>query len=202
MPSMSRKSKPKSKRSMPKEVAVPKRSPPKHRASAVERAKACAVLPGSKGVCLPLSNSSRCTIVDKDDCQDLKKYKWHDHGGYACRSVGSGRYAKRHCIHRVLLNAPKGVVVDHIDGDSLNNIRANLRLANKQQNSANVGALAGNKLGIRGVQKRGKKFRAFIHKNGKTIFLGSFPSQGKAACAYDKAAAKHFGEFARLNGAC
>lgn len=199
MPSSAKKS---ASKSVPMKKVSSKRTSIKRRASAGRKADACAALPETTGVCLPLSNSTRCAVVDPQDCKELKVHRWHDHGGYACRTIGSGRYAKRQCVHRVILNAPKGVVVDHIDGDSLNNMRSNLRLANKQQNSANVGALAGNKLGIRGVQKRGKKFRAFIHKNGKTIFLGSFKTQDKAACAYDKAATKHFGEFARLNGAC
>ena len=50
--------------------------------------------------------------------------------------------------------------------------------------------------------KRGKRYRSYIHDNGKTIYLGSFTTPEKAACEYDKKAKALFGEFARLNGAC
>ena len=156
----------------------------------------------SVGVCLPLSNTTRCAMVDEDDAKKLQTFRWHEHGGYACRTIGSGRRAKRECIHRIVTDAPSGVVVDHIDGDSLNNTKINLRVANKRQNMANTSKLKNNKSGLKGVVKRGKRYRSYIHDNGKTIYLGSFTTPEKAACEYDKKAKALFGEFARLNGAC
>ncbi len=162
----------------------------------------CTPLTGG-GVCLPLSNKPACAVVDASDCKKLRKHRWHEHGGYVCRTLGSGRKAKRECVHRLLLN-PKdsATVVDHIDGDPMNNRRNNLRLASKQLNSANIGPLKTNKSGVKGVVKRGSRHRAYIHHNKKTIFLGSFGSKEEAGCAYDKKAKELFGEHARLNGLC
>ena len=103
------------------------------------------------------------------------------------------------------LSCPAGQVVDHKLGDVHDARRESLRCATVAQNAMNAGPLSTSKTGLRGVVKHGSKFRGFIHKAGKTVYLGTFDADvgpGSAACAYDKAAARLFGSFARLNGGC
>ena len=87
--------------------------------------------------------------------------------------------------------------IDHIDGNGLNNRFSNLRLASHSQNICNSRVRRDNKLGIRGVSRRGNRFRARIRISGKRIDLGYFDTPEEASVAYQKAAQEHFGEFAR-----
>lgn len=105
-------------------------------------------------------------------------------------------------IHRYLLNAPNNKQVDHINGNTLDNRRKNLRLATASQNQANK--MCYNKYGFKGVKfsdksRSGRKFRAIIRPNGKYISIGYFSSAKKAAIAYNVAAKKYYSEFALLN---
>lgn len=103
-------------------------------------------------------------------------------------------------LHRHLLNVTDiKILVDHIDGDKLNNCRSNMRLCSNSQNLANRPGIKGRRL--KGVMwdKARKKFRAAITVNYKAIFLGRFDSERDAAIAYNSAAVEHFGEFAYLN---
>ena len=86
--------------------------------------------------------------------------------------------------------------IDHIDRDKLNNQIANLREATHSQNMFNKWERHRNTSGIRGVLKRGKKWRALIGHNGQMFYLGSFNTAAEAQFAYAKAAKERFGEFA------
>lgn len=103
-------------------------------------------------------------------------------------------------LHRMVMNAPYGVQVDHINGDTLDNRRCNLRLCSHAENQHNKNSQAGTSK-YKGVYlyKRDKKWRAMIAKNKKNIHLGYFNDEIQAAHAYDEAARQLFGEFARLN---
>ncbi len=101
-------------------------------------------------------------------------------------------------MHRLVMAAPSGMFVDHINGDGLDNRRANLRLCTNQQNNANSTWPVGVS-GYRGVSKTRNKFRAHISLLNKWVYLGSSEMAEEAARLYDAAAKKHFGEFARLN---
>jgi len=92
-------------------------------------------------------------------------------------------------------------LVDHADGDGLNNRWPNLRDADKSQNGANRGADIRNKLGVKGVRRdpRSGKFSAAINKNGKQSYLGSYATAEEASRAYQAAAAEAFGIFARAS---
>lgn len=148
-------------------------------------------------------------MVDPDKYEQLNKYKWHALTGsrtagiwYAARAaVINGR---QHTIrmHQVLLPPPEGFVVDHINGDGLDNRLANLRLVTPIQNCWNRRFRNKNCASkYTGVtwEKRAKKWRAGIYQNGKKIFLGLFSDEVQAAKAYDAAALKYRGEFAVLN---
>lgn len=121
------------------------------------------------------------------------------HQGYPATTIGSGKKAKKLYLHRMVMDAQPGTVIDHANGDGLDNRRENLRVATKSQNAANVGKLSTNTTGLKGVSKKGQKFRSFVHKDGKTIYLGSFDTKEEAACKYDREAKKLFGQFAKTN---
>lgn len=158
----------------------------------------------------------KVAIVDDDDYDRLAEYKWYAHKNrtcnlyYAMRQVGTAPNQKCIRMHRVVANAPDGVMVDHKDGDSLNNRKANLRLCTHGQNIANRRRKGKNKSSqYTGVTWRpdNRKWRAGI-KGGplipgtnrrKNITLGHFDSEVEAAHAYDDMAVIVHGEFACLN---
>ena len=106
-------------------------------------------------------------------------------------------------MHRLITNAPKGLMVDHINHNGLDNRRKNLRLCTVSQNNRNRRPITRPNKGskYKGVtfDKKRNLFKAEIQHNKKKYFLGRFKSQIKAAQAYDKKARELFGEFAYLN---
>jgi hypothetical protein len=101
----------------------------------------------------------------------------------------------------LLMLAPDGMDVDHINGDGLCNLRENLRLCTHSENLHNRGKQINNTSGYKGVyfHKQSKKFTAKIRLEGKTTSLGYYDSPIEAAQAYDAKAREIFGEFARTN---
>lgn len=89
--------------------------------------------------------------------------------------------------------------LDHIDGDRLNNSIENLRPATASQNQHNKSVGKHNKLGIKGVSRQGRKFRAMIRTPGKHVTLGLFDTAEEAKQAYDRASAALHGDFAVQN---
>ncbi len=146
----------------------------------------------------------RFAVVDVADYEQLSKYRWswlktHGANGYARRCEGN----KTILMHRQILKAPKGMMVDHIDGNGLNNRRSNLRLCTPQQNQCNrCVSRARQKQGLfKGVHHRtdsGKPCARITHR-GKTLCLGVFDTDVEAAKAYDRKAIELHGEFAYLN---
>ena len=105
-------------------------------------------------------------------------------------------------LHRFILGLKKGEpMVDHANGDTFDNRRDNLRVCTAQQNIANKKPSTSNKSGFKGVwwRKAKRKWVASIKISGKQIWLGSYAIKADAARAYNLAAVKFFGEFARLN---
>jgi hypothetical protein len=151
---------------------------------------------------IPLTQGLFAT-VDPEDYPRLIKYKWYAHQDgkkyYAYRTVP---YTKRRiAMHRQIMNAPKGLIVDHIYGDSLNNRRSNLRICTPAQNSYNRRPWHKSTSGYKGVywHKYNRRWLGRITKYGKTYHLGSYTDPAEAARAYDKKAAELFGEYAYLN---
>lgn len=141
-------------------------------------------------------------IVDDDDYERLSKFGWFYHkNGYAMRSYKIDGNSKKSRMHREVLMAPKGKDVDHINGNKLDNRKSNLRIATRSQNNANSKLSSHNNSGYRGVgwMPARNKWRARIQINGKGIHLGLFETIEEAALAYNAAARKYFGEFAKLN---
>lgn len=110
------------------------------------------------------------TQVDDEDYERLRHYLWwaftaNNGGFYAGRTVKLNGVTHRIYMHRFILGALPGQLVDHIDRDPLNNCRANLRLATKQQNTCNQMRF-GQASGRKGVEKRGERYRAVICAEG------------------------------------
>ncbi|MFA5567999.1 MAG: HNH endonuclease [Trueperaceae bacterium] len=123
----------------------------------------------------------------------MKTPKW-----YAWGYVGRGAHGRRRVsMHRLILQPNDGLEVDHINGDSLDNRRVNLRPATRSQNLAN--RPSSSKSGYRGVFLRKGRYDARIAWGGKIICLGRFDAAEDAARAYDEAAWRRSGEFSRLN---
>jgi hypothetical protein len=148
-------------------------------------------------------SQGRVALVDDEDYEWLNQWKWHmSSTGYARRNttkldtlLGTAKIA----MHRVILNAPEGSMVDHIDCNKLNNQRSNLRLCTVAQNNRNI--LPYGKSGLKGVEldKRTGRWRAYVSVNKKRIHIGVFDTPCEAGLAYDAAARSYFGEFARPN---
>lgn len=159
---------------------------------------------------IPLTRG-KFALIDDEDFERVSKFKWHvvlDRSGafYAVSSIrykigynGQGKIR----MHRLLLGLERfdKRKVDHIDLDTLNNIKSNLRIATTSQNAANTFLMKDNASGFKGVlwHKRDKKYQSQIVVNRNSIFLGYFDDPIEAAKAYDREAIKHFGEFARTN---
>jgi hypothetical protein len=141
-------------------------------------------------------------IVDPEDYEWLAKYKW-----FAVRNDGrfyAVRWAKNRNVkmHQVIMGTEEGKVIDHINGNGLDNRRANVRFATAQQNGWNKRKQRGNYSskykGVHWAKKR-NQWRARIKCNGRSIHLGRFETEEEAARAYDEKAKELFGEFAWLN---
>lgn len=137
-------------------------------------------------------------IVDEADFEWLSAFKWHVSGPEGARYAKTKRVL---FMHRMIMNAPEGVFVDHANGDPMDNRRVNLRLCTRAQNQQNKCKSRRNRSGFKGVYLRsdGQVWRATIRHGGKTFALGKHLTAEAAARAYDAAAIAAFGEFARLN---
>ncbi|WP_204371549.1 HNH endonuclease [Burkholderia multivorans] len=148
----------------------------------------------------------KVALVDDDDYEHISQYKWHvSSSGYARRNVPHPtKYGKRTLLlmHRAImgLSHDDKREVDHIDGNRLNNCRANLRICSHSENARNKSPYAHSTVGLKGVTKKGggERWKAQIMLNGRRKHLGYFATPEEAHAAYRKAAAELHGEFARL----
>ncbi len=151
---------------------------------------------------IPLTQG-KVAIVDAADFERLSQWKWSAHKmkntWYAVRGYRLNGKSFLVRMHREITNAEAKESVDHIDGDGLNNRRENLRRCSQQQNCANRGPSRNNTSGFKGVSWQKGKWRVGIKIAYRRIYLGSFDDIGEAARAYDDAARRLYGEFARLN---
>ena len=170
------------------------------------------VFEGTEKVALPeppndeiryiLLTRGRFAIVDAADYESLAQYNW-----YALGSERTGFYAARRAgshlrlMHRVLMNPPEGMVVDHINGNPCDNRRSNLRICTPEQNAYNRRMHRNTSSRFKGVSfhRSSGKWIASICCGGKWMYLGSFDDEIEAAKAYDRKARELFGEFAYLN---
>lgn len=151
---------------------------------------------------IPLTKGE-AALVDPEDYPALSEFKWHVMSrGYAARADYSTGKRKMVLMHRQLLgivNAPYNVYGDHINGDTLDNRRSNLRVATSRQSSQNKGSNTGNSQ-YKGVcwHKGIRRWTMTIRING-VLHTKTFGSEIEAAMAYDRAALEAFGEYAQPN---
>jgi hypothetical protein len=153
---------------------------------------------------IPLTQG-KFALVDDEDFEFLNQWKWcaskSQWGFYAMRGFRKNKKQIFVLMHRLVAKASIGVQVDHINRNGLDNQKSNLRLVNQFQNNANIGVCSKNTSGFKGVgwHKGGRKWKAAISNNDKTIHLGLFIDPKLAAAAYDNAAIKLKGEYACTN---
>lgn len=145
---------------------------------------------------------NKSTIVDDDVYEWASKLKWCFNNNYAVRSSNRihGKQFQIY-LHKEIMNAPKGIQVDHINGDKLDNRKENLRLCTIQENSRNYSLPRHNTSGYKGISwlKRINKWQAQISINNKIVYIGVYFNKEDAAKAYNEAAIKYHGDFAKLN---
>jgi hypothetical protein len=151
---------------------------------------------------IPLSQGLY-TKVDDSDYDFLNQWKWFSARGYAVRNIDfispEGKKSRRQLrMNRFLLNVTSdNLKVDHIDHDTLNNQRNNLRIGTQKHNCSNTSArknTTSKYLGVALVKKL-NKWRAKI----QNTYLGTYNTEIEAAMAYDKEAISRYGEWANLN---
>lgn len=145
-------------------------------------------------------------IVSESSVPLIAAFKWHAsvkngvaraQGNYFDKARGRNVSV---LMHRLIVGAMPGEVVDHINGDALDNTIENLRIATAQENSRNHAARG--KSGFNGVRANRNKWVAGISPVGLEIGLGTYDSAEIAAAAYNAAAKQIYGRFARLNDVC
>jgi len=135
------------------------------------------------------------TVIDSEDIPRIRAFRWcvrGDGNNLVVQSSVMGFY-----MHRLIMSFPVGGVIDHADGNTLNNTKANLRIATHSQNAMNRSLAINNKLGVKGVSLYRGKYRTQIFVKGTPVFIGDFESIEEASLCYMLASVEYFGEFAR-----
>lgn len=133
------------------------------------------------------------TQVDDEDYEFLNQWKWHYNKGYAERK----EYKNGKQIHIRMHQVLHGIHADHINSDSLDNQKSNLRDSNHSTNAMNMRPRKGKD--YKGVSREGKNWRTQIVYKGKRVFSAMFPTKIQAAMAYDLNAPEFFGEYFKPN---
>jgi hypothetical protein len=153
---------------------------------------------------IPLSGKlgeGKYALVDDDDFERFGLFKWNLRKKSVSRNVMNGGKQHTEILSRLITSCGKGWFVDHINGDIFDNRKSNLRLCSPMQNTWNKASSGHNTSGYKGVsfKKKRDKFYAYITVNKDVKHLGVYPSAVLAAIAYNVAARKYYGEFAKLN---
>lgn len=139
-------------------------------------------------------------LVDDEDYEELSRYKW------SAQKNGNTFYALRHLkdekqttilMHAQIMQTPRGMHTDHIDGNGMNNQRSNLRVCTTAENQMNRGKQSNNTSGFKGVTRYKKQWQAQINVNKKLTYLGQFLTKELAHEAYIEACNKYHGEFGK-----
>ena len=168
------------------------------------------------------THGTHTVLFDEEDRELIESHKWHIWRGtknkayYAIADIpdpnrddwyirpDDGTRRRRRTtirMHRLVTNCPKGLQIDHINQNGLDNRKENLRICTNQQNQYNRKPSSKNISGLKGVSwiKRDKKWCAKLTIDGVVTHLGSFKTKEEAARAYDANAYHYHGEFAYRN---
>ena len=152
-------------------------------------------------------------IIDDEDFEMLMRFHWQANRLIYAK-MDSEFVAVRTCycpfdnkhkhtifMYRQILSCPRGMVVDHINHNQLDNRKENLRICTTMQNKQNGSSHKGSSSQYKGLCwfPPTKRWQAYIRVNTKKVHLGYFLDEQAAASAYDKAAVKHFKQFANTN---
>ena len=145
-------------------------------------------------------------VIDAEDVVYVTGLCWHrvpapttNYAAFKPTTVEGRRDRANTSLHRRVMQAPTGVLIDHKDGNGLNCRKANLREATETQNRQNTRRRSDSTTGFKGVTAHRGRFRARIYVGGREQLIGVYPTADEAARHYDEAAVKAFGEFARTN---
>lgn len=148
----------------------------------------------------------KVALVDDDMYDELNQFKWYANNlkgkFYAVRNLRiNKKYVKSILMHRFIMSTNNGLVVDHLNGITLDNRKCNLRNCTHSENLKNQKISIKNTSGYKGVSwnKNHKSYEVRIKNNNITIQIGNFKNIIDAARAYNAAAIKYHGEFANLN---
>ena len=150
-------------------------------------------------VIVPVINSDRPAVIDASDAKIVLAHNWFLHGnGYPIYRIWPN---EQMAMHQLIVSKNIGGQIDHINGDKLDNRRANLRYCTHAQNQMNNKKRSGTSSKFKGVSlnKASGKWKAYIKYQQRYISLGTYASEVEAAESYNRAAIHYFGEFARLN---
>lgn len=154
---------------------------------------------------IPIACGRYVVLVDDEDYEYLSTFKWNQAGKpgrfiYACRSArrSLGERGTTVLMHRVIMNAPSGMMVDHRDGNTLNNQRSNLRVCTRAQNMWNAKPSRNSTSSVKGVgfNRTSGKWIARVSVNGERKQVGTFSDKQSAIDACRIAATELHGEFA------
>lgn len=160
---------------------------------------------------------SHVALVDDEDFDFLNQFKWYLHNLGYVQTSKKGLHSK--FIHRIIMQTPKGLDTDHINGNKLDNRKSNLRVCTHEENmqfARELGLLSGGGIGTRadnfkksnkrtskyiGVYwfKNRNKWHTAIRKAPLRVFIGEFTNEIDAALAYNKKSIELFGEKAYIN---
>ena len=146
---------------------------------------------------IPLGNGLFAT-VDAAHYEEISKYKWYANRRNSTVYATCIKQGRVVYMHRMIMRPAKGALVDHIDGNGLNNRRCNLRVCTHQQNQANRGSRGGSSRFV-GVHRHGDQWQASIRCRGEYFYLGLHDDEVEAAKARDRKAYELHGEYAYLN---
>lgn len=145
-------------------------------------------------------------LVDDEDFEMLSKFSWRGHNNgrmtYASAYLGGGRKnGRKGYMHRLIMNAQKGQMIDHKNRDGLDNRRENLRFTDRKGNEGNSRPRLDSRSKYKGVffSQENQKWVAQGKRNGKTKHLGTYKTEELAALAFDKSARDYYKDFAFLN---
>lgn len=149
------------------------------------------------------SNTNEEFYFDLEDYEKIKDYCWHkNHNGYLTYIKNNGHYYDKNLnLSRIIMDCPDDLVVDHINHNTLDNRKSNLRLATVSQNGMNHKICSENKSGYSGVwlDTKNNRWCASIMCNQKNVWLGSFKNINDAVSARFLAEEQYFGEFSYKN---